>query len=277
MTSRFARQGAADLAAPFTLLRLLLLCSVLLCGPCTTAAAAECPAEHIDERVQVIHVFDGDTVKLQDGRRVRLIGINTPEMARDDRRAEPAASAARASLQALLDNNNRILLLQHGNDTHDHYGRLLAHAFLENGDNVAAQLLQRGLATALVVPPNTWAMDCYRRLEDAARIERTGLWALEKYQSRASSGLPSSTSGFAIVHGTVTGVRHANHGLWVDLEGPLTLHIGKRERVNFAPGYLEQLEGSTVEARGWIKSRRDGLRMNIQHPAALATITAEPR
>ena len=276
MPTRFARQGAADSVAPFSLC-LLLLCGVLLCGPCTTAAAAACPPRHIDERVQVIYVFDGDTVKLQDGRRVRLIGINTPEMEREDRPAEPAATEARDSLKTLLDNNNRILLLQYGSDTHDHYGRLLAHAFLENGDNIAAVLLQRGLATTLVVPPNTWAMDCYRRLEDAARIERTGLWALGKYQSRASTGLLPNTSGFAIVHGTVTGVRQVNNDLWIDLQGPLTLHIGNRERVNFAPGYLERLEGRTVEARGWIKSGREGLRMNIQHPAALETITAEPR
>lgn len=275
MPQRFARKGATNSVAPFAL-RLLLLCILSLCGPCTATAAA-CPAEHTDERVQVIHVFDGDTVQLQDGRRVRLIGINTPEMGHGDRRAEPVAAEARASLQTLLDNHNRILLLKHGSEAHDHYGRLLAHAFLENGDNVAALLLQRGLATTLVVPPNTWAMDCYRRLEDTARIERTGLWALEKYQSRASKELPPGTSGYAIVHGTVTTVRQVNQDLWVDLEGPLALHIGKRERVNFAPGYLEQLQGRTVEARGWIKSGREGLRMNIQHPAALAVITMDPR
>ncbi|MDH3980016.1 MAG: thermonuclease family protein [Gammaproteobacteria bacterium] len=275
MQSRFSRQGAADSVAPFSLWRLL-LCSVLLSCPGISAAAGECPAEHIDERAQVIHVFDGDTIKLQDGRRVRLIGINTPEMARDDRHTEPFANEARASLQALLDNNNRTLLLQYGSDTHDHYGRLLAHAFLQNGNNVASMLLKQGLATALVVAPNTWAVDCYQRLEDAARINRDGLWALEKYQARASTALPANLRGFAIVYGNVIGARAEKHGLWIDLDGPLTLHINKRDRVNFSPGYLEQLKGHTVEVRGWIKSDRQGLRMNIQHPAALVTMTPEP-
>jgi endonuclease YncB( thermonuclease family) len=275
MQSRFSRQGAADSVAPFSLWRLL-LCGVLLSCHGIPTVAGECPAEHIDERVQVIHVFDGDTVKLQDGRRVRLIGINTPEMARDGRHTEPFANEARASLQALLDNNNRALLLQYGSDTHDHYGRLLAHAFLQNGDNVASILLKQGMATALVVAPNTWALDCYRRLEDAARINRDGLWALEKYQARASTALSANLRGFAIVYGSVIGARTEKHGLWIDLDGPLTLHISKRDRVNFAPGYLEQLEGQTVEVRGWIKSDRQGLRMNIQHPAALVTMTPEP-
>jgi endonuclease YncB( thermonuclease family) len=276
MQSRLALQGAADSVAPFAL-RLLVLCIALLCCPCTTSAAGECPAEETHERVQVIHVFDGDTVKLTDGRRVRLIGINTPEMGRKDSHEQPYAKEARASLQDLLNNNNRILLLQYGSETHDHYGRLLAHAFLENGDNVAAVLLQRGMATALVVPPNTWAMDCYRRLENAARVERTGLWALEKYQGRASHELSADIRGFAIVYGNVNKVRPVKHGLWIDLEGPLTVRIGNRDRVNFAPGYLEQLGGRTVEVRGWIKPDREGLSMNVQHPAALTTVTPESR
>jgi micrococcal nuclease len=274
MRAHLARPGAADSVAPFSL-RCLLLCAALLCNP--GSAAGTCPADHIDERVQVIHVYDGDTVKLTDGRRVRLIGINAPELARQGGQSDAFANEARTSLQTLLDGNNRILLLQHGRDIHDHYERLLAHAFLQNGDNVAATLLQRGLATALVVPPNTWAMDCYRRLENEARTERTGLWALEKYQTRASSELPANTRGFAIAHGTVTGIRPAKHGLWIDLEGPLAVRIDNRDRVNFGAGYLEQLTGRAVEVRGWVKPDRQGLRMKVRHPAALVTITAEPR
>lgn len=274
MHTRSVPQGAADSVAPFWL-RLLPLCAVLLCSPFTTSTAGDCPARQIDERVQVIYVFDGDTVKLTDGRRVRLIGINTPEMGRKSRQEEPFAIEARASLKDLLDNNNRILLLQHGNDNRDHYGRLLAHAFLENGDNVAARLLRRGMATTLVVPPNTWAMDCYQRLENAARVDKAGLWALKKYQARASHELPADLRGFAIVYGTVNAVRPARHSLWIDLDGPLTVRIDKRDRASFAPGYLEQLEGHTVEVRGWIKPDRENLRMNVQHPAALTTITAE--
>jgi endonuclease YncB( thermonuclease family) len=274
MHTRSVPQGAADSVAPFWL-RLLPLCAVLLCSPFTTSTAGDCPARQIDERVQVIYVFDGDTVKLTDGRRVRLIGINTPEMGRKSRQEEPFAGEARASLKDLLDNNNRILLLQHGNDNHDHYGRLLAHAFLDNGDNVAARLLKRGMATTLVVPPNTWAMDCYQRLENTARIDKAGLWAQKKYQARDSRELSADMRGYAIVYGTVNAVRPAKRTIWIDLEGPLTVRISNRDQVNFAPGYLEQLEGQTVEVRGWIKPDRESLRMNVQHPAALTIVTTE--
>jgi micrococcal nuclease len=266
----FFCKGAPGSGAPFSF---PVLCACLLCALSQSTAAAGCPSGHIDERVQVIYVYDGDTVKLKDGRRVRLIGINTPEMARDGGNNEPLASEARTTLQDMLDRGNRMLHLQYGAQHNDHYGRLLAHAFLDNGDNVAARLLQKGLATALVVPPNTWAIDCYQRLEDDARIDRIGLWALAGYQALASTGLPPDTTGFRIVRGRVTEIRESSRSTWIDLEGPLVLHVSRKDRTSFAPGYLEQLAGQDVEARGWVRHDSNGLRMNIRHPAALVKIT----
>jgi len=263
-------KGATATVAPFSFAA---GCACLLVTAAGSVSASDCPAVRVDERVQVVHVYDGDTVKLKDGRRLRLIGINTPETARAGESGEPLASASRTSLQTMLDRGNRVLHLQYGAQHNDHYGRLLAHAFLENGDNVAAGLLSHGLATALVVPPNTWAMDCYRQLEDDARIDRLGLWALPQYQAVASSGLTADATGFHIVRGLVTAVRGASHSTWLDLRGPLALHISHRDQTNFAPRYLETLTGQEVEARGWIKPDRDGLRMNIRHPAALVKIS----
>lgn len=266
-------KGASGSAAPFSYAT---LCTGLLCTLACQVHAAGCPAGHIDERVQVVYVYDGDTVKLGDGRRLRLIGINTPEMTHNSGQIEPLASDARAMLQDMLDQGNRILHLQYGEQHNDHYGRLLAHAFLENGDNVGARLLQQGLATALVVPPNTWARDCYQRLEDDARIDRLGLWALPQYQTLASTGLPADTTGFHIVTGHIIAVRDTSRSTWLDLAGPLTLHVSHQDQTNFKPGYLNQLAGHDVEVRGWIKPDRKGLRMNIRHPAALVKITTDP-
>ncbi len=273
MRSALFSTGASGSAAPFLF---LVLCAVLLCTASQPCPAAGCPAGHIDERVQVIYVYDGDTVKLKDGRRVRLIGIDTPEIDRNGGNNEPLANEARATLKDMLDQENRILLLQYGAEHLDHYGRLLAHGFLQNGDNVAVRLLQKGLATTLVVPPNTWALVCYQRLEDDARTDRIGLWALNRYQTLASNDLPADTRGFRIVRGRVTGIRETSRSTWIDLQGPLVLHISHKDRANFAPGYLEQLVGRTVEVRGWIKQDRNGLRMHIIHPAALVEIAAGP-
>ncbi len=225
------------------------------------------------------YVYDGDTVKLADGRKLRFIGINTPEIGRHGKANQALASQARSFLDDLLNAHNRTLTLQSGAEEHDHYGRLLAHAFLENGSNVAVQLLDAGLATTLIVPPDTWAVDCYQQHENSARAGRRGLWSLPAYQPQDSTSLQRDTKGFHIVHGRVTAIRHTRYTVWLDLEGMLTARVSTSDLSNFRPGYLDNLEGELVELRGWIKTGSYGLRVTVRHPAALQMLVtgASPR
>lgn len=236
--------------------------------------ASACAATNSTERTQVVYVYDGDTVKLKDGRRLRLIGINTPEVSHKGQPVQPLAEAARTALQDLLDSHNGTLLLQYGQQDHDHYGRLLAHSFLEDGGNVAVSLLQQGLATTLVVPPNTWGTSCYQTIENEARHDRKGLWALAGYQPQQAQTLPLDSRGFRIVQGRVSELRNSRYTVWIDIDGPLVLQISKKDLDYFDS--LEALVGQQIEARGWIKQDRDnGLRMKIRHPAALVAITGQ--
>jgi endonuclease YncB( thermonuclease family) len=130
----------------------------------------------------VDHVHDGDSVRLADGRALRLIGIDTPELARDGRPDEPLARAARDRLRELLRDSGMRLELRFDREREDHYGRLLAHAYLPDGRSIAAELLAEGLATQLVVPPNEASWTCFRQAERVARRARLGLWALPGYQ-----------------------------------------------------------------------------------------------
>ena len=262
-------QGVSTTDAPFVFIRDLALASLLFCIP-TAVPGAPCAADRTTERVQVSHIYDGDTVKLADGRRLRLIGINTPEINREGQPSQPLANQAKTLLTTLINRQNRTLNLQYGRESHDHYGRLLAHAFLDDGMNVAARLLEQGLATTLVVPPNTWGQSCYQRIESTARAAGRGLWALPDYQLIASMDLHPDTRGFRIVRGRIIAVRESRYSLWLDLEGPLVVHISRKDLVNFQPGFPEALVGKTVDVRGWIKEDKNGLRVNVRHPAALA-------
>ena len=235
--------------------------------------AGACPADHTSERVHVVHVYDGDTVKLQDGRRVRFIGINTPELEHKGKPVQPLAQAARTSLTSMLDVNNRTLLLQHGTQQLDHYGRVLAHAFLENGENVEAQLLRQGLATTLVVPPNTWGVHCYQALEEAARAEGSGLWALDNYQSHDVRSLPPDTRGFRVVKGRVTAIRRSRHNIWLDLEHSLTVQVPVKSLASFGTFNFDTLTDRVIEVRGWIKPDQNKPKVKVEHPAALVIIT----
>lgn len=262
-------RGVSVADTPFVFRQALLL-AAFLCGAPPAVPDTPCTAERTTERVQVIHVYDGDTVKLADGRRLRLIGINTPEIAHDGGRSQPLAVRARSVLAELVD--HKPVDLQPGTQSRDHYGRLLAHAFLADGTNVAVRLLQEGLATTLVVPPNTWGLSCYWRIETTAREAGRGLWALPAYQGIAGEDLDPATRGFRIVYGRVQEIRSSRYSVWLDLEGPLVIHTSRKDLAYFDPGFPEMLAGKRVEVRGWIKEDKRGLRVNVRHPAALQVL-----
>lgn len=253
----------------FTILSLLLATT-------SQAAASPCPADRISDRVRVAHIYDGDTVKLQDGRRLRFIGINTPEIEHHGKTGQPQGETARQFLEDLLNKNNKTLLLQYGYERRDHYGRYLAHVFLEDGTNIATELLSHGLATTLVIPPNTWGLHCYRRYENQARVNQLGIWALPAYQSTLSTDLPPDAQGFRVVYGQVQQISRANHGVRLSMKGALTLQISGKDMINFRRRDLEQLVGRTIEVRGWLKPVQNGLQMRIRHPAWLETLDEKP-
>ena len=100
-----------------------------------SAAQAQvfCPAPAALARVDVQRVVDGDTVRLEDGRSVRMIGLNAPEIGKKGRPDEPFAVAARLRLQTLVDASEGRVGLVPGRERKDHYGRTLAHLYGANG------------------------------------------------------------------------------------------------------------------------------------------------
>ena len=121
---------------------------------------------------RVVSITDGDTIRVQLGsgreERVRYIGIDTPE--RGD-----CFSRRATSLNARLV-ADREVRLEPDADERDRYGRLLAYVYA--GDVfVNRELVRRGVAQPLTVPPNVRHADEFRRLADRARGEGSGLWS----------------------------------------------------------------------------------------------------
>ena len=108
---------------------------------CVELAQAFCPLREDLPRFAVRQVVDGDTLRLVDGRSIRLIGINTPELGRKGRSDEPYAMQARRRLQALVDASDGRVGLLPGEQRKDRYGRTLAHLYDAQGRNLEAQLL----------------------------------------------------------------------------------------------------------------------------------------
>ena len=235
---------------------------------------AACPADRVDEEVRVAHVFDGDTVRLSDGRRVRFIGIDTPEIDHRGGRSEPYSRAAQRRLEHLLGKERR-LLLRYDNERKDHYGRSLAHPYLSDGKSLNAILLEEGLATTMLVTPNDWQHDCYRRAMARARDARIGIWSLPSHRLTPVIELSKRDQGYAWVAGRVQGIRAGRDSRRVLLEGGLQLYIASGDLSYFEEKMLAKLPGTTVEVDGWLQGEIGKWRMRLRHPSQLKVMVTQ--
>lgn len=243
----------------------LLVCA---CPYLNLAAAPRCAPDRIDARVSVTHVVDGDTVKLADGRTLRFIGVDTPEIGHEGRPSQPFAAEAARDLSALLKAHPAVDL-RYDAERHDTYRRVLAHLFLGDGRSVEVWLLEQGFATLLTVPPNVWNVDCYQAAEAQARAARRGIWSLPQYQPSPVAELAPGTRGYRVVSGRVARVNKSRKALWLNLQGGVALRIDKEDLRYFTERDLLGAAGKQVVARGWLQSGAQGPVMSIRHPAAL--------
>lgn len=234
------------------------------------AASAQppCAADRIDHWVQSEHVYDGDTLRTGDGRRVRLLGIDTPEIGHDGRPSDPFARKAQQALQRLAGPGTRIGL-RYGDHRQDRHGRTLAHVFTADGQNVQALLLAQGLAATLVVPPNEWQAWCYHDIEQAARETRRGMWSHPRYQAKTVEAVVPGTEGYHVVTGQVRRVGEGGGALWLELSPGVAVRIPLANLEQFDALDVRALAGRHITVRGWVYTRRGQRRIAVRHPSAL--------
>ena len=120
----------------------------------------------------VEYVHDGDTLFLTDGTKVRLLGIDTPEIGEN---AECYGLEATAQLRAMLPEGAPVMVLADVQPL-DQYGRSLLFVYAEDGELVNLELIETGLAEAVVLPPNLLFAEELEAAENAARSAGVGLW-----------------------------------------------------------------------------------------------------
>lgn len=234
------------------------------------AAETACGATNFDETARVAYVHDGDTVHLVDGRKLRLIGIDAPELARNQNVAQPFAIAARDYLrQQVKQHANRVGLV-YDRQREDKYGRTLAYLYFENGESVQAAMISAGLAVTFTTPPDDTQGTCFRQMETPARQSQINLWKHSKYQAQAATGLVDGADGFHILRARVLQVRESNKDMWLTLEAGLEIQIPGRDMKYFDHELLESLPGKTIEVRGWLHPKRRSsdrrFYLQLRHP-----------
>ena len=121
----------------------------------------------------VTRVFDGDTVEAAGIGRVRLLGIDAPEMGSRFERPAPFALEAREALQMLV--LRRWIRFECDGTRRDVYGRSLFYLSLETGEFINAALVRAGLARVSArTRLRRW--DDLRRAEEDAQSRRRGMW-----------------------------------------------------------------------------------------------------
>jgi endonuclease YncB( thermonuclease family) len=234
-------------------------------GPLGIVHAA-CPAPAGQTLYRVEQVYDGDSLRLSDGTRVRLAGINTPELRHGEGPDEPFAVRAREHLSRLVADSNHRLRLKPSAESRDRYGRLLAHTYNAAGISLQEQILLAGLGVTHVHPPNLANRECYRKAETQAREQGRGVW---KNLPVNAPTLDTSDKGFVVLHGRVARVRNTSRSLWLALQAGPSLRIARGDLAYFDRLELDDLAGKNIEARGWLYRHRNRLQMRIRHPDAL--------
>ncbi len=134
---------------------------------------------------KVVRVSDGDTLVVQvDPNRqekVRLVGIDTPEMAQ-----EPWGERAKAFTERLA--LGKMVRLETDVQPRDQYGRLLAYAYVGK-TFINYELVRQGYAMLLTYPPNVAHVETFKKAQEQARKEGRGIW-------NPSSGLDQSPRDF---------------------------------------------------------------------------------
>jgi micrococcal nuclease len=124
----------------------------------------------------VTRVVDGDTLEVRIGDEVedvRLIGVDTPETVDPDTQTQCFGPRASRFAHRLVEHERLRLVL--GVERRDTYGRLLAYAYVGH-KFVNAELVRRGLARTLTIPPNSLHRALFERLQLRAARTGRGLW-----------------------------------------------------------------------------------------------------
>lgn len=191
------------------------------------AMAADCPGESGGTSV-VTAIHDGEILILEDGRTVRLAGMFTPKRAQDGPLAEARAAMENALRGLVLGKKIELRLSE---KQRDRYGRLMAHAFVADGDErqwVQEKIIGDGLARVISSWDGRACVGALLASENGAREAKRGLWQSGYFTVRSAEAEPLLTGlarSYEIVEGQVRNV--------AEIRGRIYINFGQDWRRDF--------------------------------------------
>ena len=239
-------------------------------------AAAQIP--QAEGPALVAEVIDAETLRLADGRVLRLAGVLVPSGVN----ATDAHYGGAARQAVVLLVQDRPVVFALGRRQMDRHGRFMAQIW-QAGENgaiggwIQGALLADGLARVVPTPDNLLLVKEMLQLEDEARRGRRGLWGDPAYRIRTPEDAGDALDSFQIVEGRVLAVAIGRRGGYLnfgaDYRTDFTLSLSREalrlmRQMNVDP---MTLEGIRVRARGWLRSFNGPL-IEITHPEQIEVL-----
>lgn len=218
---------------------------------------------------RVKRVVDGDTIQLEDDTKVRLLGINTPEMGNRFHSEEAGGKRAKQWLNTVL--KGQRIHLETDTERLDKYGRTLAHVFTEDDLHINVELVRKGFAAVSIYPPNVRYSTALIAAQAEAEAEQVGLWGDENYAVKSIDQLnEDNRHGWQRLTGTVQNVRRTRQYFYLEFGSHFNARIHKSNAQLF-PSFDTYI-GKTVEMRGLLNQLKDQTSLLIRHPDALRVL-----
>ena len=228
------------------------------------------------ENATVKWIYDGDSLLLTDKRKIRIIGIDTPETKHHKQKAQAYGAKAREALRELLKSFNYQVTLRYGKERKDKYKRTLAHVYLPDGTNISNWLLEQGYAKILAFPPNIALADCYKKSEEIAQAQLLKIWRYKGNQIKQASSLPRRINGYVRLEGTISRIKRFRKTLIMELESNSKSHIQikikKRNLPYFSKIDPDKLWNKTIIVTGLLKNKKGKRTLYLNHPSQLIVI-----
>jgi len=262
-------------------LSLLSFLGLLIALPPPGFAAEKTVKEGVAAQGLVREIIDGDTLILESGDAVRLVGVQAPKLSLGRPRVtdQPLAAAAKRALAEMA--LGKKMRLRFFGRRHDRHGRLLAHLFVVDGDKgewVQGRLLAQGLARVYSFADNRARVAEMLALERAARAQKRGIWAHPFYQVIDVQKAGERLDRFELVEGrvrkaaVVKGRGYLNFG--DDWREDFTIVLAPKVRRAFEREGIDisAYAGKRVRVRGWI-TRYNGPMIEATHPEQIERLS----
>ena len=211
----------------------------------STSSESLCIAQGPIKKALVTHVVDGDTLLLkgqagEKDKRIRLVGVNTPEL---DHKAGLHQAFAWQAYQGLKTFENKYIFYQEGPDKRDRYGRYLYYLFDSDRISIGSQLISQGLGYRIAIPPNIKYQSCLIKAEAQAKEQRLGVWSKkQQWQPQA---------GFVVANVIITSVTRNRGGWWLKTKQGLVINLPKSYAYQWSEQAVFRLEEQRLKVRGW--------------------------